>query len=170
MNKIIIATAMLFGNFAFAQIPNFEMRMRNVEQKTYQLEQQNMQLQRRVWDLEQYIYHNPPPPTDTMYVCAFEHTSSFRVYMGKSRSKIEAEAIAKNACVSSTVSPQYCALYECSAEDVAGHTCRITHTVNKQDYLGRGKSLTEAKSSARNTCAASTARPQFCDVETLFCD
>ena len=175
MKALIVSLIALTASISNAQVLNpnsTEARLRNVERQVYDLQQRNMQLESRVLQIEEHLYGNPMPlpPSNGNHVCGVQNTSSHKVFLGKSLSRIEAEAIAKNSCASGSSFPQYCVAYECSQEDLYEHTCRISNTSSQRDFLGRSKSVTEAKAIARNGCASGSSFPQYCDMKTLVCD
>lgn len=175
MKSLIAIAIALTASISNAQILNpdsAEVRLRNVEREILHLKQRNQTLEGRVRQIEELLYNNPmplPPIVDGgLQVCVVVNSYYNKALVGKSVSRIEAEAIARNSC-SGVGMPSYCQKAQCDIEDFSEHTCRMTNTYYNKDSLGRSKSILEAKAIARNGCAA-TGMPSYCTEATVLCD
>lgn len=171
MKAIALSVALaLVGSVGHAQILNpnsTEARLRQVERQVNRLEQRNLQLETRVRQIEDYLYSNPPPPPNAgLNVCTVLNKWTNKMFVGKSTSRIEAESLARSACVNAG-SGNDCQMPKCDQEDYVEHTCRTTNTWTNKDFLGRANSVLEAQALSHNACVnAGSGR----DCKATGCD
>nr|BFD60118.1 hypothetical protein CKG001_22250 [Bdellovibrio sp. CKG001] len=169
---LLSATCFFFAHNAGAQDRNSQERIRVLETRVYQLEANLSQINQRLANLE-YGQRPPPFPEPAQEVaCLITDTGYNKVFLGKGRIKIEAEAAAREACGKS-VHPSYCqAAVKCSdprqERPIAGAICMLTDTGYQKTFKGEGKSLIEAEYNARKQCGDSV-HASYC-VGAVRCD
>ncbi|KYG60420.1 hypothetical protein [Bdellovibrio bacteriovorus] len=162
---LVLGCCLLLGVSAHAQSREAE-RIRILETKVSQLEGLIYNLNQRVSNLE---YQNPPmpppPPPIVEVACMTTDTGYNKVFLGKGRTKLEAEAKAKESCGNS-VNAVYCnGSVKCSdpAQDrlTQGALCVLTDTGYNKIFRGEGRSPVEAEYNARKACGNSV-NPVYC--------
>ncbi|KYG60419.1 hypothetical protein AZI85_13200 [Bdellovibrio bacteriovorus] len=133
-------------------------RIRILESKVQQLESLIYNLNQRVSNLE---YRGtptlPPPPVPASEVaCMITDSGYGKVFLGKGRTKLEAEAKAKEVC-GANVHATYCNnTLKCSdpVQDrvIQGAICVITDSGYGKTFKGEAKSVLEAEYNARKAC------------------
>lgn len=148
-------------------------RIRILESRVNQLEGVLAHLHQRVSNLEYSQRPEPfPPPVAQEVACMLTDTGFSKVFLGKGRVKLEAEAAAREAC-GKTVHPSYCqAAVKCSdprqERPINGAICVLTDTGYSRTFKGEGKSLVEAEFKTRKACGESV-HPSYC-TSTIRCE
>ena len=148
-----------------------EERVRSLEARVGQLEANLYQMNQRLVNLEQT--QRPPqypqyPTQATEQACLIMDTLVSRSFMGKGRTRIEAEANARQSCAGS-VSSTYCnAAAKCTDEREQtvrqGVICVLKDSLVSRTYKGDGKSFIEAEYNARKSCNDSVSST-YCKAE-----
>ena len=169
---ILFAVSCLFGaTKASAQERNVE-RIRQLESRVTQLEGFLNQLHQRVSNLEYNQRPEPYPPVSSEVVCLITDSGYSKVFLGRGRMALEAEAAAREVCGRET-HPSYCqASMKCSDprkdQPINGAVCVITDSGYQKTFKGEGKSLVEAEYKVRKSCGDSV-HPSYC-TGSVRCD
>ncbi|CAE80350.1 hypothetical protein predicted by Glimmer/Critica [Bdellovibrio bacteriovorus HD100] len=169
------AACFLFANSAGAQERGQERsleRIRILETRVNQLEGIISQINQRVSNLEYNQRPEPYPPVAAEVACMVTDTGYSKVFLGKGRIKLEAEAAAREAC-GKAVHSSYCqGAVKCSDprqdRPIAGAICMLTDTGYAKTFKGEGKSLIEAEYNTRKQCG-DQVHPSYC-VGSIRCE
>ncbi|AFY02167.1 hypothetical protein [Bdellovibrio bacteriovorus] len=169
---VLSASCFLFAHSAGAQDRSAE-RIRILETRVNQLEGVISQINQRVSNLEYNQRPEPyPPPAALEVACMITDSGYSKVFLGKGRIKLEAEASAREAC-GKGVHASYCqGAVKCSdprtERPIAGAICMLTDSGYGKTFKGEGKSLVEAEFNARKSCG-DQVHPSYC-VPNVRCD
>ncbi|MDG0816045.1 hypothetical protein [Bdellovibrio svalbardensis] len=147
---------------------NNEERVRVLETRVGQLEYSLYQINQRLAALETSQRPQPYPTQPQEMACMVVDSLVYRASLGKGRTKLEAEANARQACASS-VHSSYCqTAAKCSDErDLQvrqGVMCVLKDTLVSRTYKGEAKTFVEAEYQARKVCAESV-HGSYCRAE-----
>ncbi|WP_374000213.1 hypothetical protein [Bdellovibrio bacteriovorus] len=156
---LLSATCFFFAHNAGAQDRNSQERIRILETRVYQLESNLSQINQRLANLEYGQRPQPFPEPAREVACMVTDTGYNKVFLGKGRIKLEAEAAAREAC-GKAVNSVYCnATAKCSDPqkdaNIRGAICVLTDTGYNKTFKGEGRSLIEAEFAARSACGSS---------------
>lgn len=166
------AVCFLFAHNAGAQDRSAE-RIRILETRVNQLEGIISNINQRVSNLEYGQRPQPyPEPVAQEVACMLTDTGYSKVFLGKGRIKLEAEAAVRESC-GKAVHASYCqAAVKCSEprgdRPIQGAICVLTDTGYNKTFKGEGKSLIEAEFQARSQCG-SQVHPSYC-LANVRCD
>ncbi|WII73830.1 hypothetical protein QJS83_08060 [Bdellovibrio sp. 22V] len=167
---VLSACCFFFATNAHAQDRNAE-RIRILESRVYQLEGALSQINQRLTNLE--YGQRPPPfpePGRTEVACMITDSGYSKVFLGKGRVKLEAEAAARESC-GKAVHPSYCqGSIKCSDKEplVRGAICVITDTGYSKTFKAEGITILEAEYKARKACG-DQVHPSYC-TGAIRCD
>lgn len=153
----VLSTLLLFSPGATAQQRQNGDRIRVLEQRVQQLENIISSIHQRVSNLEYNRRPDPyPEPVAQESICMLIDTGYSKVFLGRGRLKLEAEAEVREAC-GKAVHSSYCqGAMKCndphSDRRINGAMCVLTDTGYSKTFRGEGKSLIEAEYAARKTC------------------
>lgn len=173
---LLSASCLLAAKSAHAQERGQERsleRIRILETRVNHLEGVLAQLHQRVSNLEYNQRPEPfPPPAAHEVACMLTDTGYSKVFLGKGRMALEAEAAVRDAC-GKAVHPSYCqSSVKCSDprqdRPINGAVCVLTDTGYSKTFKGEAKSLIEAEFKARKACGDSV-HPSYC-TGTIRCD
>lgn len=181
MNKVTILSLIactILSSSVFAQgrpvygRENLESRVTDLEWK---LEQTNRRLERLERDLL-----NPRPPTYEERVdfdCMVIDSTYGKAFMGTGRTKLDAEAVARQVCTSGSYGVgSYCTgATKCSSgfknPAVKGYVCVVTDTTYGKTYRAEGKNEIEAEVKALQTCTeGSYGVGTYCSKGKIRCE
>lgn len=169
---VVLSALLLFSPGAIAQQRQNGDRIRALEQRVQQLEDIIYSLNQRLSNLEYNRRPDPyPTPGAQESVCTLIDTGYNKVFLGKGRVKLEAEAAVRESC-SKTVHPSYCqGAIKCNdpqARWVNGAMCVLTDTGYSKTFKGEAKTLIEAEYNTRKACGDSV-HPSYC-VGAIRCE
>jgi len=161
---LLSVTCLFFSTQAGAQIRPDD-RVRMLENRVNQLESLINQLHQRVSNLEYNQRPQPYPEPLQEVACLIEDTGYNKVFLGKGRTRLEAEAVVRELCSRET-HPTYCqAQPKCSnpreERGINGALCVMTDTGYSKTFKAEGKSLIEAEFNVRKACGSGT-HPSYC--------
>lgn len=153
----VLSTLLLFSQGANAQQRQNGERIRVLEQRVQQLEDIISNIHQRVSNLEYNRRPDPyPEPAMQESACMLVDTGYNKVFLGKGRLRLEAEAEVRQAC-SKVVHASYCqGAIKCNdpRTDRPSNTamCVLIDTGYSKTFKGEGKTLIEAEYRARKSC------------------
>ncbi len=159
---LVFSFVLLMGaSTASAQVRpgNDSERVRILESRVGQLESSLYQINQRLTMLESSQRPQPYPTQPQEMACMVVDTLVYKASLGKGRTRLEAEANARQACASS-VHSSYCqAAVKCTDERDAqvrqGVMCVLQDTLISRTYKGDAKTYVEAEFQARKSCSES---------------
>lgn len=140
---------------------NTEERVRGLEARVGQLEANLSQLNQRLSALERPAPY-PAPVQPIEQACMITDSLMSKVTLGKGRTRLEAEANARQAC-SSGIAATYCnTAAKCTdpqreAQVRQGVMCVLVDTLMSRTYKADAKSFLDAEYQARKSCQDSIA-------------
>ncbi|KHD87028.1 MAG: hypothetical protein OM95_16570 [Bdellovibrio sp. ArHS] len=171
---LVLGCSLLMSASAFAQNRGDREaeRIRVLESKVNQLESLVYGLHQRVTSLEYQRPTPPPPPVPVEMACMITDSGYGKVFLGKGRTKLEAEAQAKEQCGNS-VHASYCNTnLKCSDPNqdraTQGAICVVTDSGYGKTFKGEARTLLEAEFNARKACNESV-HASYCNAKAR-CD
>lgn len=166
---ILSACCFFFANSAGAQVPGNrdKERIRILETRVNQLEGVIANINQRVSNLEYNRRPDPypQPPEQQEVICTMIDRIYSKVFIGRGRVRLEAEADVRTSC-SASIHASYCQeAVKCSdpMKDpfVRGAICTLTDTAYSKTFKGEAKSVLEAEYNTRKTCG-NQVHPSYC--------
>lgn len=155
---VVLSVSFLFALNANAQQREHGERVRILEARVQQLEDVIYNINQRVSNLEYSRRPNPyPQPIPQESVCMLIDTGYNKIFLGKGRVKLEAEAEVRQNC-GKAVSSSYCqGTIKCNDATEDRYTtvafCVLTDTGYSKTFKGEAKSLIEAEYNTRKACS-----------------
>lgn len=173
---VLSASCFLFAQSAGAQERGQERsleRIRILESRVNHLEGIINHINQRVSSLE---YNQRPPthpePVPVGVACQLIDTGYQKVFLGKGRMKLEAEAEARETCGKSVHSSYCLGSVKCSdpAQDrlIQAAVCMLIDTGYSKTFKGEGRNVVEAEYNARKNCGNSV-HSSYC-IGAIRCD
>lgn len=148
---------------------NTEERVRGLEARVGQLEANLSQLNQRLSALERPAPYPGQPVQPLEQACMITDSLMNKVSLGKGRTRLEAEANARQACSGQTAA-MYCqTAAKCTdpqreSQVRRGVMCVLGDTLMNKTYKGDAKSFIEAEYQVRKACSDSVAA-MYCKAD-----
>lgn len=169
MKKFVLAALLLVSSISFAEIRpgpgGGGYGSSDVIQRVLDLERTVYDLNRRVTDLERQSSGRPDPYQPKDVACMAVADSYYTAFLGKGRTRIEAEAAALQSC-QTKLNAMFCKKVTCDDQqqnrNIRGAVCVLSAASYNTTFKGEGASLLEAEYNARNACQ-SKLNAMFCN-------